>query len=111
MADPKQGVVLQGKLKQVQWDGDEVAAMDDLFDRLAKPDSDYYGTLQGDATIGDETGLRHVTHKNGWAVFFRWGNQPPTLSVYAVGRHEGDKLKRYDLHTFETGVKSKLFSF
>jgi hypothetical protein len=110
MADPKPGVVLNGLLQEVRWDGDEVTAMDDLFDRAEK-DPFFVGRLDPDATIGNETGLRHFTNNKGWAVFFRWGNIPPTLSVYAVGRHKHDDNKKYELHTFETGTKTKLYTF
>ncbi len=109
MADPKEGVHLQGELADVRWDGDEVHAMDWIFDRLGR-DPHWYGTLDDDAAIGEERGLRHYTHK-GWAIFFRWGNQPNGLYVYAVGRHPGDNLKQYKLYTYESGNKLKNYTF
>jgi hypothetical protein len=109
MPDPKDGIHLEGKLNEIRWDGDDVHAMDWIYDRAAK-DTKWVGSLDPDAKIGEVTGLRHFT-RDGWAVFFRWSNVPPEMFVYAIGRHPGDDLRQYRLHTFETGTKTKLYEF
>lgn len=108
--EPKDGVTLVGTLASLRWEGDEVRAMDWIFDTAERRGVDFIGGLDADAEIDGETGLRHYTY-DGVAVFFRYGNRPAQLYVYAVGRHTGNDNKKYKLYTFSSGTKAKRYTF
>ena len=107
-------ITLAGDLNNYRLDGDDMHAMNELYDRIARQGANFIGGLDGDAMIGTESSLRHWTSKiYGWTVFFRAGNGsgPWTMTVYAHGKHSGDDLKQYSLFTYLNGKKAKLYSF
>jgi hypothetical protein len=102
-------MTFHGKLINIEWEKEDADAMDYIYERGVNI-PEWVEKLKPDAHIEAEGELRHFTHDNGVAVFFRWVT-PPHLDVYAVGRHTGNSNKKYKLHTFESGTKTKLYEF
>ena len=52
-------ITLAGDLNNYRLDGDDIHAMNELYDRIARQGVNFIGGLDGDAMIGTESSLRH----------------------------------------------------
>ena len=81
-------------------DGFEIETLNHLLDRLERGN-----LVDGGIAVIQGEEVRHYTYRNKLknktcSVFYRFGNDPVCLSVYAIGKHTGDNNQDYKLITF-----------
>ncbi|MEO0337667.1 MAG: hypothetical protein AAF242_00495 [Bacteroidota bacterium] len=111
-------IILHKKLADYEVEGDYIHGMNQIYHRLNAKGDGFYDPLTADASIGEETNLRHYTIK--WegktktcSVFFRavFAAGVWLMDVYAYGKHKGDNNKRYELYTYLNGKKARQYTF
>jgi hypothetical protein len=94
-------ITLMGNLAHFNHDDFEIEALNFLFDRLLKGNL----LLEGAELYIGAQPVRHYTWRDKGrnrtcSMFFTYGNTPPHLSVYGLGKHHGDSDKEYSLYTW-----------
>lgn len=113
-------VVLMGDLNDLEFSPQEIEAMN-IVENKAANNPNFLRKREAEELdfpthIGDVYGIWHKT------VRFKGGNNPGTISVfamwdevgnnlqvYAIGKHKSKKA--YDLFTYVGGAKSKVYTF
>lgn len=93
-------ITLVGNLANFSHDDFEIEALNFLFGRLQNGNL----TLDGTALYIGKQPVHHYTWRDKsrnrtCSMFFTYGNTPPHLSVYGLGKHHGDSDKEYRLYT------------